>query len=144
MFITPSKRCHPILNITFLNLPPECAVILFVTMNRHWSALCLSVKNVGGPNLWGPHRIKSLKGVRVRTAASGPTACHSVIVTTEGKALSWGEHYWILRKRDWGQINSTYLTGFFFAQHSVPTCSHALYSVILYLTCMIRGEIVEP
>ena len=51
----------------------------------------LAVKNIGGPNLWGPHRIESLKGVRVRTVAAGCGACHSVIITTEGKAYSWGQ-----------------------------------------------------
>lgn len=50
------------------------------------------VKNGGGRNLWGPHTCSSLSGVRVRTVVSASTSCHSVAITTEGKALTWGRN----------------------------------------------------
>ncbi|XP_013393987.1 protein RCC2 [Lingula anatina] len=50
------------------------------------------VKNLGGPNLWGPHRIEGWSDIKVRTVASGCTACHSIIITTEGKAYSFGRN----------------------------------------------------
>lgn len=54
--------------------------------------LLFAAKNIGGRNLWGPHRITSLKGVPIRTVVSGCVACHCVIITTEGKVYSWGKH----------------------------------------------------
>ena len=45
----------------------------------------------GGPNLYGPRRLGALNGIRVRGVFSGPVSCHSVIITEEGKAYSWGE-----------------------------------------------------
>ncbi|CAE1285239.1 Protein RCC2,Protein RCC2 homolog [Acanthosepion pharaonis] len=56
------------------------------------SHLPKGVKNTGGPNLWGPHRIANLCGVRVRTVVSGCTACHNVIITAEGKVMTWGRN----------------------------------------------------
>jgi len=44
-----------------------------------------------GPNLWSPHRFKPLSGVRVRLVASGCVAAHSIVVTEEGKAFSFGK-----------------------------------------------------
>ncbi|XP_077998903.1 protein RCC2-like [Glandiceps talaboti] len=49
-------------------------------------------KPQGGRNLWGPHRLASLSEIRVRTVVSGPSACHSILITTEGKAMSWGRN----------------------------------------------------
>lgn len=49
-------------------------------------------KGATGRNLWSPHRLGALSGVRVRYVASGPTSAHSVIVTEDGKALSWGRN----------------------------------------------------
>jgi len=40
--------------------------------------------------LWGPHRIDSMIGVKVRTVVSSCMACHSILITEEGKAMSWG------------------------------------------------------
>ncbi|XP_022085446.1 protein RCC2 homolog [Acanthaster planci] len=45
---------------------------------------------IGGRNLWGPHRMAVLSGIKVRSVISGPTACHSIIITEAGKAMSWG------------------------------------------------------
>ncbi|XP_060068574.1 protein RCC2 homolog [Ylistrum balloti] len=56
-----------------------------------------NAKNGGGPNLWGPHRMDNMIGTRVRTVVSGSTACHSVIITAEGKALTFG-------RNDMGQL----------------------------------------
>ncbi|XP_050413737.1 protein RCC2 [Patella vulgata] len=50
------------------------------------------VKNRGGPNLWGPHRVKGLTGVKIRSVVTGPTACHCIVITNEGKVLSWGRN----------------------------------------------------
>ncbi|XP_071806034.1 protein RCC2 homolog [Asterias amurensis] len=47
-------------------------------------------QQIGGRNLWGPHRLAVLAGIRVRSVISGPTACHSIIITEAGKAMSWG------------------------------------------------------
>ena len=41
-----------------------------------------------GRNLWGPHRTKH----RVQFAASSCTACHSLIVTDDGKVYTWGRN----------------------------------------------------
>ncbi|KAJ8321119.1 hypothetical protein KUTeg_002706 [Tegillarca granosa] len=50
------------------------------------------VKNGGGPNLWSPHRICNMLGVKVRTVRSGCSACHSVAITADGKAMTWGRN----------------------------------------------------
>ncbi|KAK7469558.1 hypothetical protein BaRGS_00036406 [Batillaria attramentaria] len=50
------------------------------------------VKPVGGPNLWGPHRLSALEGVKIRTVASGCNACHCVAITEEGKVYTWGRN----------------------------------------------------
>lgn len=50
------------------------------------------MKAVGGPNLWGPHRLTGLEGIRVRTVASGNSACHCVAITDEGKVYTWGRN----------------------------------------------------
>lgn len=50
------------------------------------------MKNKGGPNLWRPHRISTLTGKQIRTVVSGCTACHSVVITAEGKALTFGRN----------------------------------------------------
>jgi len=51
----------------------------------------VSVKNLGGRNLWSAHRVKQLCSVKVRTVVSGCTACHSIAITNEGKVYSWGK-----------------------------------------------------
>ncbi|XP_071496577.1 protein RCC2 homolog, partial [Diadema antillarum] len=47
---------------------------------------------IGGRNLWGPHQLSALQGIRVRNVFSGPSSCHSVIITEEGKAMTWGRN----------------------------------------------------
>lgn len=51
-----------------------------------------SAKGAVGRNLWGPHRLKALTGIRVRTVVSGCTACHSVVVSEEGRVMTWGRN----------------------------------------------------
>lgn len=41
-----------------------------------------------GRNLWGPHRTS----IKVKSAISGCTACHSMIVTEDGKVMTWGRN----------------------------------------------------
>lgn len=51
------------------------------------------MKNGGGPNLWSPHRICNMLGIKVRTVRSGCSGCHSVVITAEGKAMTWGKKF---------------------------------------------------
>lgn len=46
----------------------------------------------GGPNLWGPHRLAKLCGVKVRTVASQSGACHSIVISTDGRVWTWGRN----------------------------------------------------
>ena len=46
--------------------------------------------NAGGPNLWEPHSMSSLNSIRVQHVASGPSACHSIIICEDGTAMSFG------------------------------------------------------
>ena len=55
------------------------------------SSVCCAVKPVGGPNLWAPHRLSALDGIKIRTVASGCNACHSVAITEDGKVYTWGQ-----------------------------------------------------
>lgn len=55
-------------------------------------ALPKGMKNVGGPNLWSPNRISTLKGVKIRTVVSGCTAAHCIAITNEGKVYAWGRN----------------------------------------------------
>ncbi|XP_063223911.1 protein RCC2 homolog isoform X2 [Bacillus rossius redtenbacheri] len=50
------------------------------------------VKGGTGRNLWSPHRLGSLNGVRVRLVASGCTSSHSIVITEAGKAMSFGRN----------------------------------------------------
>ncbi|CAN7985712.1 unnamed protein product [Ixodes hexagonus] len=43
-------------------------------------------------NLWGPHRLSCLEGVRVKAAFSGCSACHTVLITEQGQAFTWGRN----------------------------------------------------
>jgi hypothetical protein len=43
-----------------------------------------------GRNLWSPHQFGPLVGIRVRVIASGNSAAHSVIVTEDGRCLTFG------------------------------------------------------
>ncbi|GAB6028234.1 Protein rcc2 [Chamberlinius hualienensis] len=51
-----------------------------------------NAKGAVGRNLWGPHRLTALQDIRVRVVVSGNTACHCVIVTEEGKVMTWGRN----------------------------------------------------
>ncbi|XP_023210764.1 protein RCC2 homolog [Centruroides sculpturatus] len=51
-----------------------------------------NAKKSGGRNLWGPHRLTALQGIRVRVVASGDSACHSVVITEQGKVMTWGRN----------------------------------------------------
>ena len=52
--------------------------------------VCYAAKGGGGRNLYSAHCIASLKGVPIRTIASGCMACHSVVISTDGSVYSWG------------------------------------------------------
>ncbi|XP_075213200.1 protein RCC2 [Lycorma delicatula] len=45
-----------------------------------------------GRNLFSPHKLSSLDGIRVRVVVSGPIAAHSVIITEEWKAMTFGRN----------------------------------------------------
>jgi len=73
----------------------DAAVIVPAEMFFNWFVMCVSLvccaaKNAGGRNLYSAHRLDSLKGVPIRTVASGCMACHSVVISTDGKVYSWG------------------------------------------------------
>lgn len=55
-------------------------------------ALPKGMKNVGGPNLWGPNRISGMKGVKIRSVISGCCAAHCVAISTDGKVYVWGRN----------------------------------------------------
>lgn len=70
---------------------------LLISGGTNWDlvgrkSLPKGAKNAGGPNLWRPHRMSNLVGVKVRSAISGCTACHSVIITADGKAMTFGRN----------------------------------------------------
>ncbi|KAL4221544.1 Protein rcc2 [Mactra antiquata] len=46
----------------------------------------------GGPSLWRPHRISDFMDVKVRSVISGCCSAHNVLITTEGKAYSFGRN----------------------------------------------------
>ena len=66
---------------------PVCVVLKGICL----ASVCCAVKPVGGPNLWAPHRLNALDGIKIRTVASGCNACHSVAITEDGKVYTWGQ-----------------------------------------------------
>lgn len=79
-----------------LSCSEHCGTLLFCG-GTNWDLigrreLPKTVKKATGPNLWGPHRLSSLKGIRVRFVAAGNVACHSVLITEEGKTMTWGRN----------------------------------------------------
>ncbi|ESO99540.1 hypothetical protein LOTGIDRAFT_213485 [Lottia gigantea] len=77
--------------------PPLTTGELLICGGTNWDLLGRSkvpagMKNKGGPNLLGPHRVKDLMGIKIRTVAAGPTSCHCAIITDEGKVLTWGRN----------------------------------------------------
>ncbi|BFZ23016.1 hypothetical protein BsWGS_26055 [Bradybaena similaris] len=76
--------------------PMLCGEVLFCGATN-WDlvgrkALPKGMKNLGGPNLWGPNRVEGLKGIKMRTVASGCNAAHCVAITNEGKVFVWGRN----------------------------------------------------
>ncbi|XP_074654157.1 protein RCC2-like [Tubulanus polymorphus] len=51
-----------------------------------------SLKVGGGPNLLGPHRLSTIEDLEVHTVISGCVACHSVAITNNGAAYTWGRN----------------------------------------------------
>ncbi|KFM78642.1 Protein RCC2-like protein, partial [Stegodyphus mimosarum] len=51
-----------------------------------------TAKGAVGRNLWGPHRLASLQGIRVVSVFAGSCAVHSVIIIEGGQALTWGRN----------------------------------------------------
>ncbi|KAG8184539.1 hypothetical protein JTE90_012628 [Oedothorax gibbosus] len=49
-------------------------------------------KDAVGKNLWGPHRLKSLQGIKVTAVFAGSCAVHSVILIEGGQAFTWGRN----------------------------------------------------
>lgn len=79
-----------------LSKPEPCGTLLMCG-GTNWDMIGRkeppkSAGNVGGPNLWEPHLISTLDGIRIRFIASGPTACHSVLVTESGTAMVFGRN----------------------------------------------------
>lgn len=44
------------------------------------------------PNLYIPHRIKSLLDVKIKWVAAGPAAVHALVGDTEGRVWTWGRN----------------------------------------------------
>ncbi|GFS46697.1 protein RCC2 homolog [Nephila pilipes] len=73
------------------------AGVLLISGGTNWDLigrkeLPKNAKDAVGRNLWGPHRIASLQGVRVTSVFSGSCAVHSVIIIEGGKVLTWGRN----------------------------------------------------
>jgi len=50
------------------------------------------MKSKGGPSLWRPHRVKGMADIKVRSVVSGCSSSHSVAISTEGKAYTFGRN----------------------------------------------------
>jgi len=51
-----------------------------------------SKKSAGGPNLFEPHRLKSLEGVKMRSCHSSSCAVHCAAVDSTGQVYTWGRN----------------------------------------------------
>ncbi|GBN14918.1 Protein RCC2 [Araneus ventricosus] len=51
-----------------------------------------NAKDAVGRNLWGPHQLTSLQGIRVTGVFSGSCAVHSVIIIEGGRVMTWGRN----------------------------------------------------
>lgn len=49
-------------------------------------------KKNNGPNLWDPHRLETLQGVKVRSVFSGCCATHCAVVDSKGQVYTWGRN----------------------------------------------------
>jgi len=68
--------------------------LLFQSFVEYY-VVCCAAKSAGGRNLWSAHRLASLKDVQIRTIASGCMACHSVVISADGKVYSWGMSFYV-------------------------------------------------
>ncbi|PSN33959.1 Protein RCC2 [Blattella germanica] len=76
--------------------PDECGMLLMCG-STNWDLtgrknVPKGTKGGNGRNLWSPHRFSPLNGVRVRLVASGSNSVHSIIVTEDGQAMSFGRN----------------------------------------------------
>ncbi|XP_015912785.2 protein RCC2 homolog [Parasteatoda tepidariorum] len=76
---------------------PEASGTLLFCGGTNWDLigrkeLPKTAKGAGGVNLWGPHRIASLQGIKVTGVYAGSCAVHSVIITEGGKPYTWGRN----------------------------------------------------
>lgn len=75
-------------------LTSEGTGVVLISGGTNWDAAGRKTAPKGGknsgPNLWSPHRFLPFANIRVRLVASGPTAAHSIVITEEGKAYSFG------------------------------------------------------
>ncbi|KAJ7393514.1 Protein rcc2 [Desmophyllum pertusum] len=77
-------------------LPNTCGKLL-ISGGTNWDLVGRKeapkyAANAGGPNLWEPHSISSLSNIRVQLVASGPSACHSIIICEDGTVMSFGRN----------------------------------------------------
>lgn len=77
--------------------PPNTCGKLLISGATNWDLVGRketpkSAGNAGGPNLWEPHSILSLNHIRVQQVASGPSACHSIIICEDGTVMSFGRN----------------------------------------------------
>ncbi|XP_034255029.1 protein RCC2 homolog [Thrips palmi] len=77
-------------------LTSEGTGVVLICGGTNWDAAGRKTAPKGGknsgPNLWSPHRFLPFANIRVRLVASGPTAAHSIVITEEGKAYSFGRN----------------------------------------------------
>lgn len=93
-----SKVPHLLCDVLYLCsqkvLGPEGTGVLLLCGSTNWDSAGRKSAPKGaknsGPNLWTPHRFLPFANIRVRLVASGPTAAHSIIITEDGKAYSFG------------------------------------------------------
>lgn len=80
----------------FIIPEPEHCGTLLLCGGANWDMTGRSKAPKGvqlaGRNLYGLHRLEALEGVRIRVVASGNSACHTVIVTEDGRAMTWGRN----------------------------------------------------
>ncbi|CAG0890722.1 unnamed protein product [Cyprideis torosa] len=69
--------------------PKDCGVLL-ICGQTGWNET--GRKSTGDRILWNPSRFSCLSGIRIRKAISGCSAAHSILITEEGKAMSFGRN----------------------------------------------------
>jgi len=93
---TESEEAKEVDNVQSTLLLNTCGKLL-ISGGTNWDLVGRketpkSAANVGGSNLWEPHSISSLNNIRVQHVASGPSACHSIIICDNGTAMSFGRN----------------------------------------------------